>query len=182
MVHSGGPKGNWGAVCVRPTVGSIFQDLPNSGAVAQVACRQLGFRRGGTAARTAAFYGSAKPPIVARVYNCNGKEQRLEDCTAGTIITEECSQADLFGVWCGGEPTGCNAPQLACLAGPCQADMSCYTQEGDNSALVASGICLLSPHNHQGFTHGRSQHKVRFTDTPPTPLWPSWGHLQVTPL
>ena len=101
----------WGSVC-----GNIFSEQD-----ARVVCRQLNsssaqllVQANGNVSEGA--FGPGEGPLFLDEVTCNtGEEQRLEECGAQPIITQECSHARDVGVVCQGESV--SSPFLSCLLG-----------------------------------------------------------------
>ena len=85
-------KGEWGTVC----------DDGFSIESADVACRQLGYKKGALSYLKHAAFGRGDGKIWLDDMKCTGEEERLLDCSASTVEKIDCSHDEDVSIICQG--------------------------------------------------------------------------------
>ena len=143
----------WGTVC-----DDSWDDLD-----ASVVCRQLGFSSNFPRSFFEATFGQGTGPILLDEVACVGTENRLIECNANPIGTNDCSHSEDAGVMC--QPLSTQTPGTGADPGGvlnlCSVISTLYSLGFDPSlvdrylALLMSFLFSPMPSRRQNFSKGR---------------------------
>ncbi|XP_071797056.1 uncharacterized protein [Asterias amurensis] len=133
-------EGQWGTVC------DDEWDITD----ANVVCRQLGFT-GATSARQNAHFGQGTGKILIDDVNCDGNEERLQDCDSRGWGFNDCSHSDDASVTCEPDDLSKNLGQSVDVVFGCSATVlnNCH-QDGYGTFSVGDTMVMYNGTDKSG--------------------------------